>query len=543
MPYPIKRVFLPYGVLKPDAGEFNNDGMSRALNVVPAGDTYLPSRLWRPRSGQVSPTIPRGFHVHPVMGAIGVSDSNWIGYIGSLLKLYEMGGWSVADKTRTVGGDYDASNVRTEFGWQFASFGESIIAVNGYDEPQILLSPSSANFTKLIQSTFDFKSRFVWPVQNNLFHGNLFLDAPYDGLSAGVNDTVVAWSQDGVPRQYGSFNADPQLLGAGYQPLAYDLGPIVGGIGGQYLLVALERGWARCDGPPYTFNPISQGIGCKFPNSIVRFDDDVYFLGPAGPMVFRGGNGLAEQLGKGRIARTLMDQIFGGTYAYQYGPDPIYFCGAASHTERQVWWAFTSNGANFTDEVFKYANLILVYDVDSQAFSFIDPRDESDTSAGAQIGLTFLRSRPEQLAEWTPGRDLVALMLDAGGGSGPQYRGATPVSGSDSIPVETLLEKAYVQLDDDRTTRIRRIRPIFSQTSNDPLPTISITLRTKNKPYETPVTTGPRTTRDKHGWITFPRSKFGDFHQMELTQTFLGARVRELEGVDVEFEIGPAYSA
>lgn len=529
----IKRLFVPFNDLRPDVGQFSNDGLVRATNVVPLAGDYAPSRAWLLRTAALTigvPGRPYGLHVHPTAGG---TSNNWTGYMGSV-NLHEFSNtsaalWTVTDKTRLVGGNYTGAEV-----WDGASFGESVIMTNYADDPQLLTSPAAANFVKLALSGganpgMDPKARFTFPIRGNLFLANLNLAAAFDTLPIGANPTVIAWSQTENVRQYGSFRVTPQLTGTGYQPLSYDFGYITGGIGGEYGMVSMQRGWVRVDGPPYVARPLSEGIGCIKPNSIGRFDDDVYFWGSTGPMVFRGGEGPAIPLSIGKLARTLADPNFaGGTFSSGLGANPMYTSFGADHINRSIWWAFTGS-ASLED-----GGLIIAYAVDENRFSFIEPRKDGDPNT--PMGAQFLRGRPEQLVDWTPGRDLVAIA--AHGGS---YYGATPYPSATSISVD--FERAFQQYEKEFTTRIRRVRPIYSMSDDSILPSLTVIITSKNKPFQVATALTVTGTLDTHGWLPLPNCVYADFHGVRVQLQAIPSRLLELPGFEVEYEVGPPYSA
>lgn len=528
-----RRLFIPFNELMPDSREFNNQGMTQALGVAPIGDTYVPTGTWQaqtaalPSSSNIS---PRGLHAHASPVSTG-----WYGYFAAKGSLYEANTttvpWPITDKSRVAGGAYT-----TNIDWGLTSYGDSVIMTNYVDDPQLLTSPAAANFQKLAQSGganpgMDPKARYVFPVRDNVFLANLFLASSFDGLAAGANPNVVAWSQTDNARQYGSFNVTPQLTGTGYQPLLYDLGAITGAVGGQYGLIALQRGWVRVDGPPYTFRPISEGIGCQCSNSIVRFDNDVYFWGPNGPMCFVGGEGPAIPIAQNKLTRTLTDAVFGGQYCagFPSGANPDFLSANADHVNRLVWWSIGGPSIN--------GGLTLIYAVDSEQFSFTTPVSEGD--GRPLMGISFLRLVPEQLAAaWVPGRDLVGIL--SVGQPGPvQFYLAT--AKSSAFPVLCVLEKGYTQLDPELTTRILRVRPVYSLISPTTV-TTQIDVLSKSRPFDV---AAPQsyTGMDTHGWITTPSTLFADFHRVKLTLSAIPGLVAEIAGIEVEFMVGGVYSA
>lgn len=540
--------FFPFGELLPDRREFVNRDLLKAVGVVPVNGNYVAAQIWD-EGGDEPTTEPYGLHVHFAGG------STWYGYLGTVDKLYEVSSaLTLTDKTRLVGGAYASGGAGGEAGWQAVSFGDSVIKTNYIDDVQYLPSPASANFEKLIQSGggnpgMSPKAAFVFSVRNNVFLANLNLSAPFDGLAAGANPTAVAWSQSDVPRQFGSFNATPELIGAGYQPLNYDIGHINGGIGGDFGIVSLQRGWVRIDGPPYTFRPFAINRPCRFPNSICVLGGDVYFWGSAGPSVIRSGFGEPEVLGEGKVARTLIDNStgFSGEFAI-YNNIPIrHVSVGVDSVNGLIYWSITTQLWN----VSRVGDLSVVYNTNDGRFSFVDNHvanlNPAFDPALFYPGIIFLRSIPDLGSSWSPGRDLIGVMRyqDIAAGlhyqlARPSYVPLTPPAiWSGATPTFTT---GFQQLDPGRTTRITRVRLVYSK-SAAATETVAVTIASKNRPFDT-ATELTYTTTDTHGWITTPTTTFADFHQVKFVVSGSGVEaVSEFKGFELEWELGGQYAA
>lgn len=548
-----KTIFVPFGELKPDGKQFVSDGLVDALGVVPVYGNYVTAQIWD-EGGDEPVDEAYGLHVHFAGG------STYYLYMGSITKLYEYNSSFVkTDKTRAVGGNYATSGAGGEAGWQGTSFGDAIIMTQYVDDPQLLTSPSAANFVKLATSAggssgtgMDPKAKFIAPVRANLFLGNLNLPSALikpDGvteLAAGVYPTYVCWSRSDNVRQYGSALATPDFTGCGYQPLAYDFGHINGMIGGEYALISLQRGWVRGDGPPYTFRPIVEGHGCRYPNSIVRLDSDVYYWGPAGPTVLRGGEGPPVVLGDGRIARTLIDNAtgFSPTYSVYSSIAVRHISAGADATNGLVYWSFTTN-ANSASRI---GDLAVIYNAREDRFSFADNGAIVTSDGGPfNTGILFLQSRPDLGGSWAPGRDLVGVMKYVDFGLGVHYQLAVPSYTAAVPPAQwggsvPTLTNAFQQFDPELTTRVLRVRLIFSRSGSSTI-TVTAKVTSKNRPYDS-ATTKSYTTLDAHGWIPIPDSTFADFHQIGFTLSGTQTQeVGELEGYEVEVATGGRYSA
>lgn len=524
-------LFIPYEEWKPDLAEFGHDGLIDVSGAIPLGDTYVPMPIWEEAAG-VLPATPTGYWIHATDAGAGFT-----GYVGTDTKLYELNTtssvpWTRVDKTRLVGGNYAAADSKS--GWQGASFGDAVIMTNYTDDPQLLTSPAAANFVKLASSTFDPKAKFAFPVRNNMVLANLNLALAFDGLAAGANPFTVCWSQTDNVRQYGSFNVTPQLTGTGYQLLAYDLGYITGGIGGEYGLIAMQRGWVRMDGPPYSFSPISEGNGCIYPNSIVRLGEDVYFWGAGGPAVLRGGDGQAIQLTANRLIRAMTDRVGFPNIAPRLAAVPIYVSAAADHINNMVWFSYVRDNSVTTP---RQSN-ILVYDATNDRFGYGPVAFGSGSH-----GVYFLGNVPAPAstdAIFCPGRDITGIIFEAGTAN------TYPSQPSHSLADSTVtMTTGYRRLHEELTTRITRVRLIYSLStgSGNPGDSQSFTIYSKNKPYDTATAVGAFTTFDTHGAIPTPGTYMSDFHKISMTFLPVTMLVLEMSGIEVDYETGGKYSA
>lgn len=539
-----KTIFVPFGELRSDERFFRNDGLTHALNVVPLYGNYISTQFWG-FTGSEPSTEPYGIHAHFGGG------SSWNLYLGAVTTLYEYNpsNWFSTDKTRLVGGAYGAGGAGGEAGWQSTSFGDSIIMTDYVDDPQYLASPASANFAKLALSGganpgMDPKAKFVYAMGQNLHLANLNLAGIFDGLPAGTNPTVVCWSQSGNERQFGSFNATPELTGSDYQDLAYDLGHIAGAVGShKFAILFLQKGIVREDGPPFTFKPIVVGASCRYPNSIVMYDQDVYFWGSAGPSVLRGGEGPVIVLGEGRVARTLIDNAVSGfspTYSISSGIAPRHVNVGLDSVNGLVYWSFTSTSGAAASRV---GDLCVIYNTRDDRFSFIDNTSVNYSPPEVdKPGIMFLSTGPDLGVNWSPGRDLVGVMRWTDDLLNIHYQIAQPDYGDVPATLPMQLTRGYQQFDEDLTTRIIRVRPILFRSNPLALTNITVQVYSKNAPLDTPISvTG--SVMDSHGWIVLPESAYRDFHLIGMTidGTALETLV-ELEGFEVQVLTGGRYS-
>lgn len=531
---PLKRVFIPFGDFRPDIKEFGADGtrtLNLCRNVAPVFGGYVAAPVWEKKTNPSAiPAITYGLHAH----ATQVAPAGWKAYAGTATKLYEIGPsvtpWTVADKSRLVGGNYNTTGSGGEYGWQGTSFGDAAVMTNYVDDPQLLPTASAANFEKLAQSGganpgMDPKAKFVFPIRGNLALANLNLAAPFDGLSAGANPTVVAWSQTENIRQYGSFNATPQLVGAGYQPIANDFGHITGGIGaGDFAVITQQRGINRMDGGSqgYVFRTIVRGIGCRFPNSLVEWDGDIYFWGPAGPSRLMGGEGPIEVLGSGRVVRSLIDNSGFSTDAILADVDVKMVSAAVDYTNGCVVWSITTtsraelllSGLPGGADGYQEGNLSIWWNREENRFSFID---NVTPTTGTLTGAIFLVCRPDTGSSWMPGRDLVAVFREIDDlGHTFDYASTLTYRTDQPFNLSPRLGEGFHQLDPEHATRILRVRPVYAMNAGVGRLAVTVTLTSKNRPYESATSRDYTAIDATQGWIVTPDSYSADYHQVHF---------------------------
>ena len=159
-----------FGPWLPDFGALITDGVTRALNVVPAADGYDPVRIHAPSTMPVE-SRPLG-----AFAALS-TDLATYQYCGTIDKLFLNVGGSWTNRTRgsagvpPVGGTPYASTP-TGF-WDFAQWGKQLVATNGFDFPQITTLGAAGPFTDLSMVGWPFKAKFCTVIRNHLVMANL----------------------------------------------------------------------------------------------------------------------------------------------------------------------------------------------------------------------------------------------------------------------------------------------------------------------------------------------------------------------------------
>lgn len=517
------RGFMPWGEWRPDLRYLVNSGLRVAEGVVPVYGGYISSpAISRLTAGIVSSKVELGLHVDPFSGAGYVGVRNVPATNGDIYEVTDAG--STGNVSKAVSAYISADSVS---GWQGCNFGTTAImcaAASPTSMELVQYRPSGAAlFADMIASSFVPRSRFCVPFKNNLFLANCHLTAGFDGLSAGANPTLVAWSQSGVITQFGSANAAPELTGAGYQSLEFDLGEITGAAAcADFAMIAMNNGFVRVEGPPYTFYVANRGAGTIFPNSLCFAGNDLYYYGPGGLTVIRNGAGSPEVVGLNRFTRSLIDNTTGFW-------DRAANVGAAPATDVSVCWDATNNIV-----LLMYAPIgnrpsaVIAYNVIEDRASYFGFANEAYTR--------FMKLGRQSGSTWQIGRDIRFIERDNAAGDIFYAKLAIGNSGVDSI-----LQPGYVQPSTKFSTRFTRIRPIYHVTDQAAIEQVSITIESTNKPYADPNVLGPYTALDGGGWISTHSSTFADLHAPKFTLVANSNmhKVVEFEGFEYEVEIGP----
>ena len=390
-------VRLRPGAWEPDKGNIRVGTMSDITGVIPYAGSYLPSPQYL-LSVKISPdpyalTDIGGMYIHSSAATRGTAYM----YIGTDDELYRTNTANVGDFTDASGAStYSAFS--SESGWQFTSFGNNVLATNGVNDIQIATTPTT-NFAKNNQTTspvsYDPKCKYITTIKNHVLIGNISfatapnVAAPLSALSGTSYPTMVMWSVTDNARRFGDPKGTPgdattALLGSDWQDFPDEHGPITGLAGGESALIFKQSAIYRMDGPPWTFQKIVTNCGTVYPNSIVQYNQDVYFWGPAGPTVLKSGSAIPEPLASGRVQREIQD----GTYTSAWYPTSnINLCGAVDPSNDLIVWSNAELGSG---------GVFLVYNILENSFSKFRFYDGTDDVA-RQRPVACIKGAPENV--------------------------------------------------------------------------------------------------------------------------------------------------
>lgn len=250
----------PFAEWKPDTSQIAGNGMVEALNVIPSATGYKPFPSLTAVTSALDATC---------RGAISVRSSAGITYnfAGTATKLYKMdsGGLTWSDVSRASGGAYTGT---VDSWWQFAAYGDYVIAINGVDAPQVFQMGTSSKFAALGGSPP--VATFSCAIRDFFVLGRI--TTAYNRVKWSALNNVADWTISATTL------SDQQDLPDG--------GQVMGMVGGEYGVIFQERAITRMafEGPPtaFRFDKISNTLGCRIERSIAAFENMIFFAADNG---------------------------------------------------------------------------------------------------------------------------------------------------------------------------------------------------------------------------------------------------------------------
>lgn len=307
---------IPLGEWLPDRPAYPNRGATLAKNCVPRADSY------RALLDFIKAT-------DPVAGGGGVVGATWAVtsagtvrvVVGTPTRLLLLSGVSWA----TIGSGYPSVP-----SWEFALFGDSLIAVAPGVDPQLIdlsaITPTAAALTGAPDSPP--RARRIAIVRDFVMMGDL--DAAPDTIQwSGYNNSTI-WATYGNT----AYQADSQKLFSGGA-----VQKIVGGPFG-YIFQENEIRAVEYVGPPVIFSisVISRDRGTPAADSVISAGDKVFFYAQDGFHMLQGKQ--FTPIGEERVNRWFLENV---------SPDEIAnMKGSVDRANRVAVWAFaTQTGGNY----------------------------------------------------------------------------------------------------------------------------------------------------------------------------------------------------
>jgi len=349
---------------RPDApllqGGFNASSYAGGpQGVINAGERYAPFKAYA---------------AFTTTSGIGDTALGLFSFKASNNTYYTFGG--IDDALKRVSGttwdDVTGAPYGTSVGyrWQFAAFGDRVIATNGTDVVQSYLAGTDTDFS--VMSGSPPLARYVTIAGDFVVLGFI--------TSTPAFRTRVHWSAQGDPTASWASSATTQ---ADYEDLDSNNGDVTGLSGfSSGFYVFQERAITRFDyvGSPLIFSvtEVVSGIGCYVPGSLVRAANNIFFLSTDG---FKKFNGQAvEHIGLGRVDRTFWLDYDANTLTY--------LTSFADPEHPVVYWAFELGSGDVADQ-----RLLLSYNYVADKWTYI-PFSQASSDWYQSCGIIYTSTYP-----------------------------------------------------------------------------------------------------------------------------------------------------
>lgn len=264
-------------------------------------------------------------------GFISARDAaaNVYNYAGDATKLYTLVNQTWTDASRLAGGAYA---VATEDFWEFASWGNTVIATNIATVAQEI-TLGAANFAVLAGSPP--QAKHIAIVRDFVVLGHLATFTQRVEWSA-INNSQ-SWAVSGATQ-------------ADYQDLVGNGGWVQRIIGGEYGVVFQEKAIWRMSyiGSPviFQFDQVDRQRGTPVPMSVVSYGNVTFFLADDGFYYFNGSASIP--IGNAKVDKTFLSEVdFSFLYRVNAAIDPV---------NKIVCWAYpTTSSGGVCSSILVYA--------------------------------------------------------------------------------------------------------------------------------------------------------------------------------------------
>jgi hypothetical protein len=246
-------------------------------------------------------------------------EGNSYTFAGDATKLYLLTANTPTNYSRATG----YTTITSDF-WEFAKYGEKVIATNFHDTPQYI----NLGATAFADITGAPKARHVAVVRDFVVFGNLFEDS-------GSVAHRLRWSAKGDETDY-TASASTQSDSV---DLVGDAGEIQRIVGGEYGVVFQRKSIWRMTyvGAPVFFqlDQVEQGRGAMVPQSVVKVGSMIFFLDTDGFYMFDGYK--STPIGDGKVDKFFLAAL-DTSYRYRV-------IGVADPKNKVVIWSYPIGGS------------------------------------------------------------------------------------------------------------------------------------------------------------------------------------------------------
>jgi hypothetical protein len=436
-------MFVPLAEWLPDLPAMNNPGATVATNVIPYINSYAPFQ---------SPVVYSNALTARSRGSIALRDNagTAFNFSGDASKLYRMvsAAWSDVSK---VGGYVTSS----EEMWEFAKYGDTLIATNYSDTPQTWTLGTSSAFADLAGTPP--KARCVASVRDFVMMGNT-------NDASGIRANAVRWCAINTPTTWtiGTSQADSQVLpNAGYVRKI---------VGGEYAVILCENSIYRATyvGTPliFQFDEVEPNRGCVSQGSVSNIGNSIFYLSDEGFYLFNGNTSIP--IGANKVDKYFWDDV-DQNYLYRITSviDPI---------NKIVFWSYPGAGASSGTP-----NKILAYNWQVQKWALIEQEAEiicrSMTEGYTLETIDALIGNPDtgsyadvsvDSRQFSGGKFILSCFDTAH--KLANFTGAAKVA---------TIETAEAQLSDGARSLVTNVRPMYEGAA-----TVTVSIGTRDTPSE-----------------------------------------------------------
>jgi hypothetical protein len=274
---------LNFGEWKPDQPVlgYGDAEFYDAKNVFPAIHGYQPFKDITEYSTALTARCQGAFSLRDNSGTTAT-------YAGDATKLYLLSSATFTDASRLVGGAYATP---TDNQWRFAKWGNTVIAVNGADNPQSI-TVGTANFALLAGTPP--VARHIGVVRDFVVMGNI--TGAQNRIQWSSSNNSTSWAT-------GVNEANQQDIP--------DAGKVQAIIGGAVGYVFMERQIIRMTRSPspvtFQIDVVESNRGALAPYSVVALGQNAIYLSQDGLYMFDGNQSVP--LGAEKFDRTILSEL------------------------------------------------------------------------------------------------------------------------------------------------------------------------------------------------------------------------------------------
>lgn len=280
-----------FGSLKVDQPDLLNGELEEALNCIPYVQSYAPFPEAVPYSAAAPANVRGAYSTKDTSGNVNT-------FIGTAANLYRESATALNVVTRTA-----TYNTPIDSVWEFVTFGDTCLAMNGTDPMQTYTLGTSSQFLDMSASASAPIAAHVASVRDFVMVGN---------TSTGGNR--VQWCQINNANRWG-FSPQRQ---SDFQDLPGIGSSVVRITGGDFAAIFTEQSIWRASyvGSPliFRFDEVSPNIGCAASGSCARFQGQTFFLSDSGFYSFDGNS--AVPIGNEQVDGTFLDDL-NESFAYK----------------------------------------------------------------------------------------------------------------------------------------------------------------------------------------------------------------------------------